>query len=162
VRSILRSATPLLLVVAACTGLRSTPATRYEGIVLNARTLGAERVDDAIRANAAVREYVERNGRPDYIYEGGPGDLEIVYYETSRVAHFHTDPATGATQVGELTPLPTSLVNVLPSDIRAGTPAPLGVEDPEPLPVQCWTVPVAAVECRTCCKTGTACSTACR
>jgi hypothetical protein len=152
----------LLLPLAACAGLRSTPETRYQGIVLNARTLGASRVDDAVRKDPVVRAWVERNGPPDYIYEAGPGDLELVYYEASRVAHFHRDPATGATQVGELSPLPTPLVNVLPVDLRAGTPAPLGVDDPEPLPVQCWTVPVAEVACRTCCRTGAACSTECR
>jgi hypothetical protein len=161
-RTRVRPASGLLVVLAACAGLRSTPETRYEGIMLNARTLGAARVDAAIREDAAVRAYVERYGRPDYILESGPNDLELIHYEASRVAYFRRDPATGETRVGELTPLPTSLVNVLPPDVRAGTPAPLGIEDPEPLPVQCWTVPVADVECRTCCKTGAACGTDCR
>jgi len=152
----------LAVALAGCAGLRSTPATRYQGIVLNARNLGAGRVDDAMARDPVVRTYVERNGRPDYVYEAGPDDLELVWYEASRVAHFRRDPASGRTLIGERSPLPTPLVNVLAPDLRAGTPAPLGVEDPEPPPVQCWTVPVAGVECRTCCKTSAACSTGCR
>lgn len=152
----------LLLAIAACTGLRSTSESRYQGIVLNARTLGASRVDQAIRKDPAVRAWIERNGRPDYVYEAGAGNLEIVYYEASRVVHFRPDPATGTTLVGERSPLPTPLVNVLQPDLRAGTPAPLDVEDRGPPLLQCWTVPVAGGACRTCCRTATACNTECR
>jgi hypothetical protein len=146
--------------LAACAGLRHSPATRYDGIVLDARNLGASRVDAAIARDPAVAAWVRSHGRPDYVYESGR-DLELIYYEASRLAHFHRDPETGRTVVGELSPLPTPLVNVLPLDIRAGTPGPIDADEPGPPLAQCWTVPVGNAMCRTCCRTSDACSTQC-
>jgi hypothetical protein len=109
--------------------------------------------------DARVRAWVEREGWPDYVYVAGPDDLELVYYPASRLVHFHRDPATGQTTVGELSPLPTPLVNVLDVDLRPGTPGPMSPEGPG---TNCWTVAVGAGSCRTCCRGSFRCSTDCK
>jgi hypothetical protein len=133
--------------------------TRYQGMVLNARTLGAVELARAVERDTRARAYVDREGAPDFIHVVGPSDVQLIYYRASRLAHFHRDPTTGETTVTELVPLPTPLVNVLELDLRAGTPAPLDEEGPV---TSCWTVPVADGRCRTCCVGPRRCPTSCR
>jgi len=144
-------------VLFACGGLRATPATRYQGIVLDARNLGAEELRAQSDRDPVVRDYVRRHGAPDFVLVASRMDLELVYYRDSRLVHFHRD-AAGTTAVKEVVPLPTPLVNVLPVDIRAGTPGPLGVDAPL---TNCWTVDLAPGHCRTCCVGPLSCATSC-
>jgi hypothetical protein len=141
-----------------CSGLRSTPATRYTGIVLNVRTLGAEQLRAETEDDPAVREYVARAGAPDYLLVASPTDLELVYYRDSRLVYFRRDPATGTTTVKEVTPLPMEVLNVLPLDLRAGTPGPGAAGGPL---TNCWSVDLADGRCRTCCVGPVDCSTSC-
>jgi hypothetical protein len=147
----------LAVAVAACSPLRSTPATRYQGMLLNARDLGADALRLEMERDPTVRQYVAGAGRPDFIVIGGLYDVELVYVPPSRLVHFHRAP-DAATTVHEVTPIPTGLLQILPRDLRAGTPWPLN-------PGQyttCWTVDVRAGSCRTCCATLTSCVTECR
>jgi hypothetical protein len=139
--------------------MRSSPATRYQGMVLNARTLGAEQLRAEMARDARLRAWVEREGEPDYLYVAGPDDVELIYYRASRLAHFRRDRVAGHTTVTELAPLPTPLVNVLDVDLRAGTPGPISPEAPA---TSCWTVRVVDGRCRTCCRGRFSCSTDCR
>ena len=146
------------LFLVGCTGLRSTPATRYTGIVLNARTIGAAQLRAETDRDPAVREYVARAGEPDYLLVASPSDLELVYYRDSRLVYFRRDPATGTTSVKELSPLPMEVQNVLPRDLRAGTPGPGAAGGPL---TNCWSVDFADGRCRTCCVGSVNCSTSC-
>lgn len=147
------------VVVAACAGLRSTPETRYQGIVLDARDLGVEELRAEMARDERVRGYVEQHGWPDYLYVASPTDTELIYYPASRLVHFHRDPAANQTSESELTPLPTEVVNVLDVDLRAGTPGPISPEGPT---TNCWTVRLTNGSCRTCCRGSLRCSTSCR
>jgi len=142
----------------ACSGLRATPATRYQGIVLDARNLGAEELRAQSDRDPVVRDYVGRHGAPDFVLVASRTDLELVYYRDSRLVHFHRGVTAATTTVKEVVPLPTPLVNVLPVDPRAGTPGPLDVNAPM---TNCWTVDLAEGHCRTCCVGSLSCSTSC-
>jgi len=146
-----------LLVLSACLGARATRSTRYQGIILNARNLGAGELRREAADDPTLRDYVARAGQPDYIYVAGPTDVELVYARESRLVHFHRDRPHGPSRVGELTPLPEQVTTVLPLDIRAGTPGPLT----EFRVVNCWRVSTAEESCRTCCRSSEACSTDC-
>jgi hypothetical protein len=146
------------LVVAGCSGLRSTPASRYEGIMLNARTLGAEQLHAETARDPVVRDYVRRVGEPDYVLVASPNELQLVYYRDSRLVYFHRDAATGTTTWKEVVPLPTPILNVLPLDLRAGTPGPQAAGGPL---TSCWSVDLADGQCRTCCVGSVNCSTSC-
>ncbi len=148
----------LAVAVAACTPLRSTPATRYQGMLLNARDLGAEALRLEMERDASVRQYVAAAGQPDFIVIGGISDVELVYVPPSRLVHFHRMPDVPESTVHEVTPIPAALLQILPRDLRAGTPRPL---NPGKY-TACWTVGVRAGSCRTCCATLTSCVTECR
>jgi hypothetical protein len=143
---------------AACVGVRSTPETRYQGIMLNARTLGADELRAVMERAPEMRAYIERNGPPDYLLVAGPNDVELVYYRDSRLVHFHRDPDDGQTTWKAVSPLPTPLVNVLEVDLRAGTPGPF---DPNAPMTNCWSVELAEGRCRTCCLGSLSCSISC-
>jgi hypothetical protein len=148
-----------LAVTAACgAGLRATPETRYQGIMLNARTLGAQQLQDDMARDPTLRAYVESHGPPDFIYVASPTDVELVYYLASRLVHFRHHADTGETTVTEQEPLPTPLLNILPRDLRAGTPTPSVEEAPN---ANCWRIPVGDEACRTCCVGAFHCSTSC-
>jgi len=147
----------LAVAVVACAPLRSTPATRYQGMLLNARDLGAEALRLEMERDASVRQYVAATGQPDFIVVGGPGDVELVYTAPSRLVHFHRAPDAPST-VHEVTPIPTGLLQILPRDLRAGTPRPL---NPGKY-TACWTVDIQTGSCRTCCATLDSCVTDCR
>jgi hypothetical protein len=126
-------------------------------MLLNARGLGAEaRRVEAERA-PSIRRYVAGAGEPDFIVVGGPDDVELVYASQARVAHFHREGGAPST-VHEVTPIPTGLLQILPRDLRAGTPRPL---NPGRY-TACWTVDVRTGPCRTCCATLDSCVTECR
>jgi len=143
-------------IVAACAGTRSTPATRYEGILLDGRKLGAGQVTREAAADPTVKAYVAQHGNPDYVLVASPRDLELVYVTRSVLAYFHRPTAGAPSVVAEVTPLPSGLYQMLPADIRAGTSAPIN-----PVGPNCWTVPVADESCRTCCLGAGACTVQC-
>jgi len=144
----------LAMMLAACIPLRSTPSTRYRHMLLNARDLGAEALRLEMKRDASLREYVDRVGEPDFIVLGSETDVELVYAGPSRLAHFHRAEPDEPGAVQEVTPIPTGLLQILPRDLRAGTPRPLSVR-------ACWTVDLPVASCRTCCATRTSCVTDC-
>jgi hypothetical protein len=145
----------LLLAVAlvACgPGSRNTPATRYQGILLDARKLGADVLASAAATDPTLRDALARGGEADFVLVVSPTDLEVIWAPASRLMYFRRlDPAAPSV-AGTLTPLPSGLLGILPRDLRAGTPAPTGG-----LGTTCWNVLVGAEMCRTCCKTRQAC-----
>jgi hypothetical protein len=148
----------LAIAVAACSPVRSTPATRYSGMLLNARDLGAEALRLEMGRDPSLRQYVAATGEPDFVVTGGVNDVELVYYPPSRLVHFHRMPGAPSSTVHELTPIPTALLQILPRDLRAGTPSPTNPGTN----AACWTVAVDAGTCRTCCATLQSCVTECR
>src|SRR5262245_30931722 len=137
--------------------LRSTPATRYQGILLNARNLGADELARQSAADPTVARYVAERGAPDFILTGGPTDVQLVYARPSVVAFFLRPAAGQPSTVTETTPLPSALAPRLPPDLRGGPAPPL-----QPFGPNCWTVPADGQSCRTCCKGQTACVVQCR
>jgi hypothetical protein len=138
--------------VAACATGRSSPAsaarstdTRYLYQLLDARKLGAQELVRIEKENAVVAGYVARAGNPDFLIEPSLTDLELVYYGKSLLVHFHQG-ADGTWTSSEVTPLPTSLLDVLPGDIRAGTPTASGNEM-----TGCWATTITGGSCQTCC-----------
>jgi hypothetical protein len=153
-------ATLALLAVAlpGCgTPLRSTPAARYQGMLLNARNLGADELVRQSAADPTIADYVTKHGPPDFILNGGPTDVQLVYAGRSVLAYFRRPDAGAPSAVYEVTPLPSGLLQILPADLRAGTAAPLNPGGPN-----CWTVPAGTRSCRTCCQGTAACVVQCR
>src|SRR5262245_18207772 len=142
--------------LAACAGMRSTPATRYQGILLDGRKLGAGEVAREAAADPTIKEYVAQHPTPDFVLVVSPRDVQLVYTRRSVLAYFHRPEAGAPSVVSEVTPLPAPLLQMLPSDLRAGTPAPIA-----PGNANCWTVPIAGKSCRTCCLTTQACTGQC-
>jgi hypothetical protein len=148
----------LASLAACCAGLRHNAATRYQGILLDARDLGAAELARVCTDDPAVRAYVAAHGQPDFILVPDAGDVELIYYLPSVLAHFHR-PAPGTpSALGVLSPLPESVLGLLPRDLRAGTPTP----SPDNPVTACWTVAIGATSCRTCCAGTLACQTDCR
>ena len=142
----------IAVATAACSTGRSSavPAgsaadARYLYRLLDARKLGAQELARIEGVNPTVASYVATAGKPDFLIEPGPNDLQLVYYGRSLLVHFHQD-AGGVWTSSQLTPLPTSLLDVLPGDIRAGTPVASGDET-----LGCWTTTITGGSCRTCC-----------
>jgi hypothetical protein len=129
--------------------------------MLNARKHGAEVIGRATASDPTLRAYLAKQGQPDFVYVASPTDLELVYQSDSRLAHFHRETPDAPSTVSEVTPLPSPLLNVLPRDLRAGTPG-AGVETGHVGQTSCWEAPAGGGICRTCCKTPRACSTDCR
>lgn len=144
-------------VVVACAGTRSTPATRYQGILLNGRELGAGELAREAQGDPAVKAYVAQHGQPDFVLLASPQDFQLVYVRRSVLAYFRRPAAGAPSTVSEVTPLPAALFQMLPADIRAGTS--IGMQTGGP---SCWTVPVAGESCRTCCLGPGACTVQCR
>ena len=141
---------------AACAGTRSTPATRYEGVLLNGRDLGAGQVAREAASDPTVKAYVAQHGNPDFVLVASPTDLELVSVTRSVLAYFHRPTAGAPSVVSEVTPLPSGLFQMLPADLRAGTSLPMN-----PVGPNCWTVPIADESCRTCCLGAAACTVQC-
>lgn len=146
----------LLLVLTGCTPVRSTPATRYLGMLVNARDLGAEALRLEAQRDPGVRDYLARAGEPDFILVASANDVELVYVQSSRLVHFHRAAPDAPGVPTEVVPLPSPLLHLLPRDLRAGTPRPLEGTD-----VGCWTVVTSAGPCRTCCATAQSCVVDC-
>jgi hypothetical protein len=145
-----------VLALAACSGTRSTPSTRYEGILLNGRELGAGELTREAGGDPTVQSYVAQHGNPDFVLAANSTNLELVYVQRSVLAYFHRTSPGVASTVSEVTPLPSALYQLLPPDIRAGTSAPMAVGVPA-----CWTAPVTDGSCRTCCLGTSACTVQC-
>jgi hypothetical protein len=140
----------------ACAGMRSTPASRYEGILLNARELGAAQIAREAASDPTVKAYVAQHPHPDFVLVASPTDFELVYVQRSVLAYFHRPAADAPSVVREVTPLPSGLFQMLPPDLRAGTALPMNAGG-----LNCWTVAVADQRCRTCCLGPGACSVQC-
>jgi hypothetical protein len=114
-------------------------------MILNARGLGADELRRAAAEDPSLRTCLARYGSPDFVVVASPQDLELVYYRASRLVHFHRE-RDGPSVESELTPLPNGILDLLPADLRAGTPTPPG--DPVG---GCWTTSFPDRQCRTCC-----------
>ncbi len=150
----------LVAAVTACAPMRRDTASRYQGIMLNGRDLGAGEIDRLGASDPTLASYVASHSQPDFVYVATPTDVELVYRARSTLAHFHRPAPDAPSVVTEVTPLPNGVLNVLPADPRAGTPA-QGAETDQPLLASCWRTPAGGGECRTCCKGPIACSTSC-
>jgi hypothetical protein len=148
------AALALALLLAGCSPMRATPDTRYTGMLLNARGQGAEALATEMRRDSTIRDYVARNPEVDFLVIGSWADVELVYAPISKVAHFHRLAPDAPSAVQEVIPIPTGLLQILPRDLRAGTPRPMKTR-------ACWTIPSPAWSCRTCCATRTSCVTEC-
>ena len=148
----------LLAALAACTPPYRPRVAQYQNIVLDARELGAKQLDIEMQRDRAIRDYVARNGNPDFIYVPTATVVELVYVRPSKLILFYRDRPGTDSVTGELSPLPLEVANVLPVDIRAGTSGPIGGSTP----ASCWTVSAAAHRCHTCCKGPLFCSTSCK
>ena len=146
----------VLMCAAGCAGLRSTPGTRYLGILLNARDLGAGEVMRVATHDPTIKAYVAQHGNPDFVLQASRLDTQLIYTWRSVLAYFHRDEPGAPSAVSELTPLPSGLLQMLPSDPRAGTGSPIN-----PVGPNCWTVPIATGSCRTCCVSRVACTVSC-
>ena len=148
----------LLAALAACAPPYRPRVAQYQNIVLDARELGAKQLDIEMQRDRAIRDYVARNGNPDFIYVPTATVVELVYVGPSKLILFYRDRLGTDSVTGELSPLPLEVANVLPVDIRAGTSGPIG----ENTPASCWTVSAATHRCHTCCKGPLFCSTRCK
>ncbi len=142
--------------LAACTPLRSTSDTRYQGILLDGRNLGAGELRREAAADPTIAQYVAQHGAPDFILTASPRDVQLIYTWRRVLAYFRRPAAGEPSAVAEVSPLPSGLLQMLPADIRAGTGEPLRAAGPS-----CWTVEVADASCRTCCMGPGACSVDC-
>jgi hypothetical protein len=147
----------VLAALAACSPLRSTPGTRYLGILLNGRELGAGEVAREAAHDPTIKAYVAQHPTPDFVLVASKRDVQLVYNWRAVLAYFHRPEPGAPSVVTEVTPIPTGLNQMLPSDPRAGTPPPL-----TPVGPNCWTVPVAGLSCRTCCLSTQACTVDCK
>ena len=148
----------LLTVLAACAPPYSPRVAQYQNIVLNARELGAKQLDIEMQRDPAIRDYVARNGNPDFIYVPSATVVELIYFQSSKLILFYRDQSGAGSVTGELSPLPLEVTNVLPVDIRAGTPGPIARDTL----TSCWTVSAATHRCHTCCEGPLICSTSCK
>ena len=57
----------LLAALAACTPPYRPRVAQYQNIVLDERELGAKQLDVEMQQDRAIRDYVARNGNPDFI-----------------------------------------------------------------------------------------------
>ena len=149
-----RSALVVLVALSACTAARTSPDTRYLGMILNARDIGASELDRLAATDPALATELRTVGRPDFLIEPSTDDVELIYYERSLLVHFHRDDA-GTVTTSELSPLPEGLIALLPRDIRAGTATPDGGP-------ACWTTEFSVRSCRTCCASQLACVVSCQ
>jgi hypothetical protein len=150
-----------LVVFSACaaTGMRNSPDTRYQGMILDARKLGADQLARVQSADPNIAAYVAKNGAPDFLLMPTTNDVELIYYLRSVLAQFHRPSADAASVLGELTPLPNAVLNVLPQDLAAGTPDQTGSAQ---VGADCWNVSVGSSDCRTCCASVEACIGSCK
>ncbi len=144
------------LLAACAAGVRSTPATRYQGILLNRRDLGATELAREAAHDPTVKAYLAQHGPPDFVLLASPTDLQLVYVQRSVLAYFRRPAPDAPSTVSEVTPLPSALNQMLPADLRAGTSAPMTTSG-----VSCWTAPVVDGSCRTCCLGPGACTVQC-
>jgi len=147
----------LLAGLVACTPPYRPRVAQYQNIVLDARELGAKQTDIEMQRDRTIREYVARNGKPDFIYVPSATVVELMYVPSSKLILFYRERAGADSVTGELSPLPLDVMNVLPVDIRAGTPGPIEANPP----TSCWTVSAATHRCHTCCKGPLFCMTSC-
>jgi len=137
--------------------MRSSPAARYQGMLLDARELGARELARVAAEDPAVQNWLAREGQPDWVLLATPDDVELVYYGASRIVLFHRPAPSAPSQVGVAEPLPSGIRPLLPANLRAGTGEP-----PPGAGVACWTIDVGGERCRTCCETPIACTFGCR
>ncbi len=149
----------LLVTLAACSnsGAIKSPDTRYYGMLLNARELGAAVVQRLVASDPTIRGFVARAGDPDFVLLANQHDVEFIYVQQSQLIHFHRDQPNSPSVAGFVSPLPSGVNNILPADMRAGTGEPLQLGG-----ASCWTLMVGPDACRTCCRGPQACVSECR
>ena len=155
--SVVRTGLLLLAALTACEPPYRPRVAQYQNIVLDARELGAKQLDIEMQRDRTIRDYVAHNGKPDFIYVPSATVVELIYFQSSKLILFYRDESGAGSVTGELSPLPLEVTNVLPVDIRAGTPGPIARDTL----TSCWTVSAATHRCHTCCEGPLFCSTSC-
>ena len=144
---------PLLVAaLTACAGARHGSRPDEPGIMLGVSDVAAWHLRAERTVDATIRDYVSREGAPDFIYRAGPTDVELIYVRASRLAHFHRTEPTIRSTVTELSPLPESVLALLSLERQ-----PLAAA----AAAHCWHVPIDRGSCRTCCRGTRRCATDC-
>lgn len=147
---------PLLLVLAACAATAPGSRVAYQGIILDTLGQGTPQLEREEAADPTIRSWVAREGKPDFVLATTPLDVVLIYYTRSLLAHFHRPEPGVASASATLSPLPTSLVEVLPGSMEAGTPTPA-----PSAAGGCWTTTPGGERCKTCCPGRLPCGTQC-
>src|SRR3989475_10855444 len=94
--------TALLLLggLVACAPPYRPRVAQYQNIVLDARELGAKQLDIEMQRDPAIRDYVARNGNPDFIYVPSATVVELISCQSPKRLLFYryqsdADSATG-------------------------------------------------------------------
>src|SRR5436309_16118861 len=91
----------LFTVLAACAPPYSPRVGQYQNIVLNARELGAKQLDIEMQRDPAIRDYVARNGNPDFIYVPSATVVELIYFRSPKLILFYRDRSRAGSVTGE-------------------------------------------------------------
>src|SRR5438445_12623512 len=94
----------LLAGLVACTPPYRPRVAQYQNIVLDARELGAKQLDIEMQRDPAIRDYVARNGNPDFIYVPSATVVELIYFRSSKLILFYRDQSGTGSVIGELSP----------------------------------------------------------
>lgn len=141
------------LVFACGPGMRNSPLTRYQGMLLQGIGLGQDAVTSWSQGDPTLDGYLETAGPPDFVYVAGADTIELVYVKDAKVVLFHRSAPGTPSVMGEKSPIPETLNALLPSNLVAETPSAM-----PGLGMYCWHVPLGQRSYRACCKTRQACS----
>jgi hypothetical protein len=141
---------------AACTRLPRDTVVPYQGMILDIARRGAPELARAAAGDPALRDWLARNPRPDFVLLADARNVELVYVTDSRLVHFHRPAPGAASEVAELTPLPSPLYEILPQSLFAGTPGP-----DRPVAGGCWRTAFPDTRCQTCCTDAASCAVSC-
>ncbi len=105
-----------LILTCGCSGWKhGSTLAYYQGAILDARDVGAERVRIEAAYDATIADYLKRNGTPDYVLVGGDRDVEFVYVTTNRLVYFHRSPLYATSTLAER-PIPEAFLRLIPED----------------------------------------------
>ena len=104
----------LLAALAACAPPYRPRVAQYQNIVLDARELGAKQLDIEMQRDRAIRDYVARNGNPDFIYVPSATVVELIYSRSSKLILFYRDRSGADSVTGELSPLSSTSSGMVP------------------------------------------------
>ena len=94
----------------------------YQGAILDFDGPGRDRLAIEAKIDSTVRDYLARNGNPDFVYVAGLRDIEVIYVGRDTLVHFHRSIARGFSPdfdwhstATEVHPLPEAFLNLLPA-----------------------------------------------